>query len=293
MRKTYFIINPSAGKGTGLLLLPRIEQLWTANNTAYALRITENHEDIAKAAQDAIAAGATEVGIVGGDGTVLAVINGLMNSMLPIGIIPCGTGNDFIRAAAPDMTAESALAALMNLNGPRAFDLGHSNFGFFLNVASVGIDACIALRAQHLKKYIKGPAIYLIASLIEIIRFRPEALKVTMDGVVIEEPLTLVAIANGRYYGAGMPIAPNASLDDGSYEVIVAKHAGKLRLLRLLPRLLKGSHIFEPEVRIYRCQEIEIKSEKMLLVNHDGELSESNYLKADMHAAKINVFVNI
>ncbi len=290
MRKTFFIVNPSAGHGTGLLLLPEIIKKWEAAGIVHQVYVTRDHQDILCAAKTAVAAGATDIGVVGGDGTVMAVINGLGEAQIPIGIIPCGTGNDFLRSVSASPSVASATGALLQADRLQAVSLGAGAQGLFLNVASIGIDAVIAKRAAALKRYVKGPLVYLAASLMEIIRYKPLDVTLAWEGHQERRQVVLVAVANGAYYGGGMRIAPAADPCDALYDVVLARSMSRLRLFQLLPKLYTGKHIGEPEVETFRCREIKVQCDGMQWINFDGEILASDRLEILQSPQRISVF---
>jgi len=291
MRKTFFIVNPSAGQGTGLLLLPEILSKWEAAGIPQQVYVTRDHEDILCAAKAAVAGEATDIGIVGGDGTVMAAINGLGSARIPIGIIPCGTGNDFIRSVSTSHSAADAVEALLRADRLREVSLGASDKGLFLNVASIGIDAAIARRAARMKHFLKGPLVYLAASIIEIFRYRPLTVTLSWDGHQECRKVVLVAVANGAYYGGGMHIAPMADPCDTQYDVVLARSMSRLRLLQLLPKLYTGRHIGAPEVETFRCARIRVQCEEPQWINYDGEILAADRLEILASHQKISAYV--
>ncbi len=292
MRKTLFIVNPEAGKKEGKHLKSKIEKLWTQGKIGYEIYITQDHADISAGVEKAKAESFTEIIVVGGDGTLLAVVNALGDHAIPIGVIPCGTGNDFVRSQSIDLDINQALMIALTSDAVKDVDIGRCNSTGFLNIASVGIDAAIVKRTQSVKKWIKSPLAYLIASIIEIITYEPIQITLTIDGQVYHRRIELVAISNGRYYGGGMKIAPMANPSDGFYDLIVINKMKKRRLLWLLPRLYEGTHITEPEVEIFKGQNIQIASEAELNINMDGELTRGKLMNIEKPVRKIYIMSN-
>ncbi len=293
MRRSFFVLNPASGSKQGMKIRGTIDDLWTQNGIWHEIYVTKDHGDIASAVKTAIAKNATEIIIVGGDGTLLAVVNALEGVAIPIGIIPCGTGNDFARTQGLPMQVEAALFNVLGWNIKRPVDIGRSSGSYFLNVASIGIDASIVKRTGQIRKWARGPAVYFLSSLIEIVNYKPLVISLCIDGIEYERTIELVAVANGCYYGGGMKIAPMANPTDGVYDVVLANKMSRLRLIQLLPKLYTGSHIGEPEIEIFHGRNIKISALKNTPINLDGELTEGNHLIVNASDSKIDIVTKI
>lgn len=293
MRKSYFIINPHAGNEKGAVLPSLIAELWKKAGVGYDIYITKDHKDIESGVRRALEAAAKELIIAGGDGTVLAAVNALRGAPMSVGVIPCGTGNDFVRSHGISTKIDEALLTVLAAGRLKEVDVGECNGSYFLNVASIGIDALIVKRTQGLKSWLKGPAVYLIASIIEIFTYTPMDISLTIDGVVYRRSAELVAIANGRFYGGGMEIAPMADATDAMYDIVLVRAMKKRRLLKLLPTLYAGNHIHEPEVELLKGYRIQITCGSEMVINLDGELSSGKILDVHEMHHKIKLITNI
>lgn len=269
-----------------------IEDLWLQNGIAFEIYVTKNHADIAVAVQRYIKSDANELIVVGGDGTLLAAVNALEDLSMPIGIVPCGTGNDFARTHGISLQADHALKNLLHWEATKDIDVGNSNGSHFLNVASIGIDAEIVKRTHQVRKWIRGPMVYLVSSIIEILFYKPLNISLSVDGHEFDRTIELVAVANGCCYGGGMKIAPMADPADGVYNVILAKKMNRLRLICLLPKLYAGSHVGEPEVEIYSGKDILIKLESDVTINMDGELTQGSILSINESKRKVRIITS-
>lgn len=293
MRKSFFIVNPASGNKKAVQLVALIEAIWSENEIPHEIYVTENHEDISRGVMLASKFNASEIIVLGGDGTILAVVNAQHDKSIPIGIIPCGTGNDFIRSQKMHRDPVAALRGLVDADKIESVDIGCCNGSYFINVASVGIDAAIVKRTQQLKKWFKGPFVYLLASIIEILRYQPQVLSMTIDGVHYKDSVELVAIANGRFYGGGMEIAPMANTSDGMFDIILIPKMKRYKLLRLLPTLYSGEHIDVPEVKVYRGREIIINSTTPFDANIDGEYFSERQITIQPRVEKLNIYTII
>ncbi len=293
MRKSFILINPESGSRQGTKWMLQIVDLWNASGIVHDIYVTKNHADIGNGVRKAIADNATEIIVVGGDGTLLTVVNALEDAPMLIGVVPCGTGNDFARTNGVPLDIKSAIEELLSWNTVRDIDIGNSNGSHFLNVASMGIDAEIVKRTHQVRKWMKGPLVYLIASLIEIFNYKPIRITMDIDGCRYERIIELVAIANGRCYGGGMRIAPMANPSDGIYDIILAEKMSRLRLIRLLPKLYTGRHIGEKGVETYQGKNISIHTLYPVAVNRDGELSDDTKLCIQECRRKMRLIGNI
>jgi YegS/Rv2252/BmrU family lipid kinase len=212
---------------------------------------------------------------VGGDGTLVEVINGAAGSDNEIFVVPAGTGNDFCRMLTDEKDYKKVLQDHASYTAA-ATDCGKAGETYFANIASVGYDAEIVKNSLRFKKIPVLRKISYIASLIyTIFTYKPIKPRLEIDGEIIEKPLLLAAFANGEYYGGGIHIAPTAKIDDGCFDVYLCDSVKRLTLITLLPKLLNGSHVKDRHIHIIKAKEIKLSSETPLLLNLDGELEET------------------
>lgn len=211
----------------------------------------------------------------GGDGTIHAVAQGLINTNVPLGILPMGTGNDLARTLG--IPSDPVLAAgLLFDHEPLPMDAVRfrcsGSEGYSLNIAGVGFDATVAQRINDGFRFLRGTTAYLAAVLQCLTTYRPVQLSITFDGETFESDAMLCAVANARFYGGGMQIAPNAKVDDGLIDVVVVGGVSKLEFLRQFPRVFKGTHLSHPAVRSFRGKSVLIGSNEPIPVLADGEI---------------------
>jgi YegS/Rv2252/BmrU family lipid kinase len=230
--------------------------------------------------------------VLGGDGTVQRHLASLVKAQIPLLLVPSGSANDFARALGM-RTKDDALRAwqkfLSGDDNVRQIDVGVLEFAgegahatreptYFCCAMGAGVDAEVARRANSLPTWLRGRGGYFLAAIPALLRFRAQLITLTASGKdgqgihTISEPGILVAAANAPWYGHGMNIAPQAELDDGRLEVCFVRGMGKLRLLRLFPKVYRGTHIGLREVEYSRAQRLRIESETPLAVHADGEL---------------------
>jgi YegS/Rv2252/BmrU family lipid kinase len=246
------IVNPRAGLGRGLRLLPRLAAtLQTVSETSH-LHVTAARGEATTVARELALAGARLVVAVGGDGTVNEVANGLLAAGRPevaLGIVAAGRGVDFARTLGiEDDPAAALLAACRGAALP--LDAVEADFAgerrFLVNAGGMGLDAAVAARAERTR--LPGRRSSYWAALGAVLpRFRPFAVEVEADGERFAGKALTVVVANGASFGGGFELLPHARLDDGLFDLAVVGDLSAFDLLRHLPRLADGGHLDHPK----------------------------------------------
>lgn len=276
--KYVFIINPASGKTD----YDKIKQniMKTLENENYEIYETKAPKEATEIASRFKNEEDTIVYSVGGDGTLNEVVNGIAEGKCKLGIIPTGSGNDFYR------TLKEAQNENVRL------DLGKVNGRYFINIASVGMDAETCNNANKIKSKIKLHSSYYLALIHTFLTFKSKSLKLKIDKNVYAGDYIIAAICNGKYYGGGFKIAPVASFDDNQFDVYLVSKAGKLKLIKILLALLKSEHEKYNEVRKYTGKNITITSENNLIVNIDGEITISKNIEIEMIEDALIIYNN-
>jgi diacylglycerol kinase (ATP) len=284
------ICNPVAGSGTGKSLLPRLRFILSAAGVAHVAELTRGRGHATQLARAAVLAGCSSVITIGGDGTFLEVVNGVMDPAavgLPLsdgvaaGLILTGRGSDFGRSAGIPSDTESALNRLLAGRTMR-IDLGYVSYTsfagearsrYFANAAGVGFDAEVSVRANAAPRLLGGTVPYLSSLFMTWGTYRNKRVAVNADGDwVWRGRATSLVVANGQYFGGGMKIAPDAGLADGEFDIVILGDLGKVDLVRNLPRVYEGSHVTHPKVSILHARYVETVSPDRLLLQADGEV---------------------
>lgn len=271
--RTVLIVNPCAGCRSGLQAAAAAESILREAGWEVSRRLTEGPGDGQRLAREALAEAPGLVFACGGDGTLSQVLTGLLDSGVPTGIIPAGTGNDFVRALG--IARDPAQAVRQALRGrARRMDLLEINGGecWSFNVTGTGFDAAVAERINRRARLTRGPTAYLSAVLQELARYRATEVRLQVDGEAWEGRALLVAVANAQGYGAGMRIAPQARIDDGRLDVVLVKDLSRARCLWSLPRVFRGTHLGHPAVRTWRAREVTVETEESAPVLVDGDV---------------------
>lgn len=273
-----FIVNPTAGNGYALKIEQQVQAEMARRGLACQFVHTEHPghaTDLARIASSTD--GCTGVIAIGGDGTAYEVACGLMNTGVPMGIIPAGTGNDFIKTVSIPKKPMEALEFILT-HDARPVDVGGLNDRLFLNVCGTGFDVTVLDYTLAAKKYCRGLLPYLIGLIRGIAHYKPVYVRFTVDGHTEERDVLICSIANGRYFGGGIAICPEATADDGLLDLVIAEHQPRWKLPFLVPSLLMGRIDKFSFTTHKRCQTVELYSKGMRL-NADGEVSEMDEAK--------------
>ncbi|QND53789.1 lipid kinase [Phyllobacterium sp. 628] len=210
--------------------------------------------------------------IGGGDGTLNSAAAGLVETGLPLGVLPLGTANDFARTIGiPPLPLKAA--ELILSTKPRPIDLGEVNGNLFFNVASIGFSAELAAELTEKAKKRWGKLGYAIVAARLLARSRLFTAYVEHDGAVEKIKTMQVSVGNGRHYGGGMTVEETATADDGRLDFYSLEVDHWWRLLGLLPSLRKGTQGRWDDVRAFQTTEVTIKTNKPRAVNTDGDLT--------------------
>lgn len=273
MRKVPLIVNPCSGRGSGARLAPAIVKELHRLGIDAEMRLTVAPRHAIELVVEAVRGGAAEVLVAGGDGTIFEAVNGMHRAGRPearLGIIPIGTGNDFVKML--ELADWRVACARIAAGRTRRVDLGRCGEWCFANGVGIGFDAQVAHLANQIG-WLTGTPVYALALVKALVlHHRTPQVRIEHGGVAREQRITLIAIANGRCYGGAFVVAPNAALDDGLLELVVADALPRLRVLGLVPKVLKGSHLDHPAVAHHRVRAVTVRSDEPLVVHADGEI---------------------
>lgn len=270
--------NPTAGRGKGGRRAAAVSRVLDANGISHKPVASRKVGDIEELILTAIDEGSQKLLIAGGDGTVHEAVNAILKSgrNVEFSVIPVGTGNDFCKACAIPLHWEDAITLLadrMNSGTPgRKIDAGRCNDRFFANGLGIGFDAKVSTIARDIQLPI-GDIVYVLA----VFRglwdgIATPAVSIRSDDWTFEGPLTLANFSNGPWVGGLFHIAPMAHNDDGMLDLIFAEAVTRLRVIRLLPKLMQGTHLDEPEVNSRQIRKCEVTVEEPVPSHLDGEI---------------------
>jgi YegS/Rv2252/BmrU family lipid kinase len=272
------IVNPAAGQGRAEQRWRRVQhELFCHGVEAETLR-TAGRGDAVRLASRAVEEGFRTLLAVGGDGTVHEVVNGIYASgalgKVRLGVVPAGTGMDFARNTRVGRRLQATVGRILSGN-ERRVDLGLAGAytpAVFVNFAESGIGAAVVAHEAR-RRPMPGRAAYLVAALDAIRAQRNVPAAVKVDGVdAFDGPVVSVVIANGRYFGGGMRIAPRASMDDGLLDVLILGDFSRGELLAQIWKIYPGVHLSHSKVAWLRGRSVELHLHGPSQLDLDGEL---------------------
>lgn len=264
------IVNPASGRGRGRRSFPLIAKQLEALRVDFRAVFSEGPGHAVELARGAANDGSSAVVACGGDGTFHEVLNGVGLRSLPIGIVPCGSGDDLAVNLGIPTDIEAACRNLAAGNA-RPVDVVECGGSLYACVGGAGFDSIVNRRANQRVRMLRGTAIYIYAVIETLLTFEPIEMSVIGEGIEFAGRVMFVVAANATSYGGGMKIAPAALLDDGLLDIVIIGQMSKLELLGVFPRVFKGGHINHPSVRHHRSPWVTISSPRRLEFFGDGE----------------------
>lgn len=272
------IFNPTAGRGRAGRHAATISASLAANGVPNTPIPSRAVGDVEQITTDAISEGHRRVIVAGGDGSIHEAVNGVLiaDRTVELGVIPIGTGNDFAKASSIPLHWEHATSLLMDRlssGAPaRPIDVGRCNDRYFANGAGIGFDAKVSAIARDIHLPI-GDLVYLIA----VFRAMRDGivtptLTMTYGDEIFEGALTLANFSNGPWVGGMFHIAPSAQNDDGMLDMIYAEPVTRRRIIALLPKIMRGKHLSEPEVHAYSIRKCDVVADAPMISHLDGEI---------------------
>jgi len=263
------VVNPKAGMGAAASLATRIVGFLQSNEISYRMISPNSAAETKSLVRESLRNGeANRLISVGGDGLFHLLLQFAIEFQVPLAVAPGGTGNDFYRTLGWfDHELTDYLDHLVSAE-PTLVDVGVVDGEYFGAVLSSGFDSVVNERANTLK-WPKGPAKYNAAIALEFPKFKPIEFKIFADEQVLEVEAMLIAIGNGRSYGGGMQVCPDADLQDGLFDIMILHPVSKLEFIKVFPTVYKGTHIEHPQVEVIRAKQVRIESSAIAYA--DGE----------------------
>ncbi|MER9616509.1 diacylglycerol kinase family protein [Mesorhizobium sp. M0207] len=291
--KVAVVLNPIAGGGRLKRHWPEVAASLKRHFGDFELRETQAEGDAERLALDLAAIGFELVIAAGGDGTASEVADGLLKAFresgrtAELGLLPCGTGIDFARGLGLSNNVDLTLKRIAEAK-PRKVDAGCISYvddhgalasRHFINIASLGLSGATdrAVNADRRKGKVSAKALFYWRTVWEFLRYRFQEVAITIDdGAPVEARMALVAVANGKFFGGGMMIAPDAELNDGEFDIVILRAAGKLKLIWDIRLLYGGRHRNHPAITILRGKKVVVEplgdvQKNAALIDVDGE----------------------
>ena len=279
------IYNPIAGNRRAERVLPRVTEELKRRSIDFVTLETVFPEDKTHYAHVPCSAQDT-VCIIGGDGTVLNVLNQLPARTMRLITVPSGTGNDFIKCL--HLPKDPIKAFRRQLDAPpRLIDYALASGEVFLNVFGIGFDVEVLKKLDQFKRKHAGLKAYLFALVKAISEYKPHTCMVSVDGGAFRKCVfSILSAGNGQYIGGGMKAVPQADVSDGLLNVVEVKPVKKRHLLILLPLFIFGFHVKARLGKMYRCRTLTIKGEN-LSYEIDGEIRSADTIHLSLVSGEL------
>lgn len=235
---------------------------------------------------------------MGGDGTLHEIINGLlkcpMETRPQLGIVPTGSGNDFVEGIGAARDVHLAMRNIFNGNAPHPIDIGYLRIQggephYWCNVLGIGFDAAVTLQSQRIN-WLRGQAMYFLAAVRTIIEnYDAPNLEIDMDGTRFAQRVQMLTIGNGKREGGGFITTPSARVDDGLLDFAMFRPMSRPMMVRLIPEVMQGTHGRFKQVRMGQLKRVFIHADadSRLLVHADGEMMVQN--EEDIHDIEVGI----
>ncbi|MBT8395108.1 MAG: diacylglycerol kinase family lipid kinase [Bacteroidia bacterium] len=302
--KWFVIINPTSGNGSSKLKWPKIESLLTTNSFDFDYAFTEHENHSTELIQQAIENGILNIVCVGGDGTLHNVVNAIMSQTqvpskdIKIGVIPIGTGNDWVKTHDIPNDFEKAIQIIKNGN-KKTQDLGKIEFineernpVYFNNLAGVGFDGFVVSKVHKYKHF--GALAYLTGAVLGLFSFKNFKSKVVVNDEEIKTKTLMILIGLCNYSGGGMQLTKEANPFDGLFDISVAKNLNAFDIIRNLFRLFNGKIVYHKKVETLKTDSISItiNEDNFPFIQADGELIGKGNIKLSVVPKAFTFFGN-
>lgn len=271
----HIIFNPVAGKKKSIKKLRVVERVLAERELSYALHQSKDVHDAQEIVRGLTEAGETEFIILGGDGTLNEVLNGLKDpSICTLGLVPSGTGNDFAARMGISLDPEKAILRILD-GEAKTVDYLEVSGTRCMNVAGLGIDVDVLERCQRGR--LKGKIKYLVSLIKSLFAFKGCKVKIIGNGKEEVRNVLLCAACNGSQFGGGIKVCPPAKEDDGLMDVVVVDCiGGAWKIVKAFIQLMKGKIIEYPLTTYFRCEQVEFIPEENCPIQLDGELYQNH-----------------
>jgi diacylglycerol kinase (ATP) len=293
-KKWLFIVNPAAGRGYSVSLIPVIRQIVKRKDMNADIVRTDAPGHAKKLAKEYIKKGYTHIIAVGGDGTVNEILQSLAGQKkTTFGTIPAGSGNDFIHVLGFPERFQKQDWDIFFEEHTALLDVDLCNDRFFINGMGFGIDAKIAAEYNKEAGAKKGgKLLYWKIVLKQLLTYREIKFRLTAGGKTIEDFCFITTVGNGRRFGGGFPLTPKAFADDGVFDVCLVKKISLLFRIKELLAVLKKKHIYDRPVRYFQTGRLLIETDETVPVHLDGEIMYGRIFDVSIIPAGIKMICN-
>lgn len=262
-------INPTSGHGKGISVGEKVIQYFSQHKLPYQVFSAPSAMELRGHLEIFLSSTSCDGIIsVGGDGLAHLILQIAVPRNIPFAVMPAGTGNDIVRTLGWSLDEIDGYLDRVTSTSAQPIDLGNVDGEWFAAILSTGFDSVVNERANRLS-WPKGPQRYNIAIALELPKFKPRRYEITLDTHSITTDAMLIAIGNGRSYGGGMYVCPQAQMHDGLFDVMVLEPVSKVEFLKVFPKVYSGSHITHPQVKVLRSRRVTLVADAVAYA--DGE----------------------
>lgn len=286
----HIIVNPKGGKGKSLKALNYVEQTLKQHHIPFETHRTEYIGHATEITRELSATPDTKLLVLGGDGSFYEVLNGIENfDNVTLGLLPCGTGNDFIRASKHPKNIKAAMDVIL-LGNEECVDFIQLDDRRCINVLGAGMDVDVLLKYAEMKPF-HGKMKYYASLFYTLAHTRFHHLRLTVDGgEPMERSTFMIGIGNGRCIGGGMPICPHAEVDDGKLSIVVINEVKKWTIPFKLPYFLTGKQVGLRCAEEFEGSEVRIEVLDDSKFEADGEIFDSKEINCKLVSNKLKIF---
>ncbi len=283
--KTAVIINPNAANGATGKKIDFFKNLLQKTGS-FELKFTKAKGHATELSRESLKEGFNRVIAIGGDGTFNEVVNGFYENEQPVnhdavlGLISGGTGADFIKTVEFPKDETKAIDRIIEDN-IKLIDLGKVTYDmpdksrktrYFLNIADAGVGGEVVERVNNTTKLFGGFASFLIGTISTVMEYKNQRTQIIFDDdFKIDKITNNIVVGNGKFFGGGMKILPDARLDDGLFDVIIIGDINKVEFFKNIPKIYNGTHIHDPKIQCRKAKKVYITAESPLKIDIDGE----------------------
>jgi len=267
------LLNPKAGRGKARFVMRQALEVMQGEGVVVDVQESRDAQHLEALARQAAAEKPDAVVSLGGEGTHHYVVNGIVGSEVPLGMIPCGSGNDFAKGLGVPAQARAA-AEVVRAGHIRRVDLGRTGNTVYGCIAGVGFDSVVTRYANERVRRLRGSWAYAWSILRCVKSYRPEPLQIVSDVQEFAGEVIFAVVGNNVSYGGGIHLTPRAKLDDGLLDVCVVPYMGKVEFLRWVPRAYRGEHLKHPRIIYFQARKVSLNATSRLELFGDGEFMQ-------------------
>lgn len=271
MERYCLISNRVAGSGSAGAYIDRVKALMENRGVDFEIRETQYPGHATELAKAAVDEGFDVIVAVGGDGTLRETALSVVHTDRILGLLPCGTGNDYARPLGIPTDAEAALDILLN-GETRTVDAGMANDQIFFNIAGFGFDVDVLDYTEEFKpKCRNGETAYRLGCLKAVLGLKLRRSTLTFPDGTIERNVLMAAAGVGTHFGGGMNVLPESDMSDGLLDVCIAHDVKRIGVLKLLPKFIKGKHLGLKCITYRKATEVSVVCDPVSRIEVDGE----------------------